>query len=1162
MKEQAVPAELPADTATEIDQRTLDEVALTRAEYDRIVELLGRTPNHLELGLFGAMWSEHCGYKNSRPLLKRFPTTGPRVLLKAGEENAGAVDIGDGLAVVMKIESHNHPSAVEPYQGAATGVGGIVRDIFTMGARPIALLDSLRFGPLSEPRNRYLFAGIVGGIGGYGNCLGIPTVGGEIYFDASYSGNPLVNAMCVGLIEADHLVPARASGIGNPVLLVGASTGRDGIHGATFASVELDEASEERRPAVQVGNPFTEKLLMEACLQLRDTGWIVGMQDLGAAGLTSSSVESAHKGGAGIEMDVLRVPRREAGMTPYDVMLSESQERMLVIAHAGHQEDVRKLFDRWGLHSEVVGHVIADLVIRVREGERVAADVPTALLTDEVPSYVREGVPPPELEQLWRFDVRSLVSHLPAPGDALLRLLASPDLCSREDVYRTYDTMVGANTLVGPGSDAAVLRVRDVSDQDTGKAIALCTDGNGRLTYLDPYNGGALAVAEAARNVVCSGARPLALTNCLNFGNPEKPQAYYQLAQAIDGMAEASRILETPVISGNVSLYNESFGQGIYPTPVVGMLGLLEVGLPIPSAFQAEGDVVALLGDMTADPAALGGSTYLAALHLTVAGRPPRLNLSRERAVQRLTLHAGKRGLLRSAHDCSDGGLGVALAECSLWSGLGLRGDAPPVSTNDQLAATAWLFGEQPSRIVVTVAPDRWNELTHLARAAGVLCAQLGVVGGDRIRLGGLLDVALSEAHDAWRDGLAALRAGLVTPQPNLPQRQQDNDVLRSSSPARDLRAQLVDKLRTGGVLTDSAVERALRAVPRHLFLPRSTLEDAYADIAVPTRFADGVAISSASQPAIVAAMLQQLHAEPGMHVLEIGAGTGYNAALLAELVGPSGSVTTLDIEAETVDEARAHLEAAGYTNVHVVAADGAFGWPSGAPYDRIILTVGAWDIAPTWLDQLAEDGLLVLPLWLGGGDASVTLRKRDGALHSESVLPCGFMRLRGTEAGPERWLSVASNRKLFVERANEIGPRVAELLAHRPHRRLWRMQAIAMQPFMQHLGLRGHHVVALHTDNAKARQGRLRMRLGVYAEGDDGPSLALIGSLPLLLVFGGGAAQRIIEEEAARWGASPARPIEQAQIVARPLATAAGLPVSAGAFRITRRHFAYDITL
>jgi phosphoribosylformylglycinamidine synthase II len=752
-----VPANTPPETEFVVDQRALDEVALTRSEYERIVELLGRAPNRLELGLFGAMWSEHCGYKNSRPLLKRFPTSGARVLLKAGEENAGAVDIGDGLAVVMKVESHNHPSAIEPYQGAATGVGGIVRDIFTMGARPIALLDSLRFGPLSEPRNRYLFHGIVGGIGGYGNCLGIPTVGGEIYFDASYSGNPLVNAMCVGLIEADKLVPARASGAGNPVLVVGASTGRDGIHGATFASVELDEASEERRPAVQVGDPFTEKLLMEACLELRDKGWIVGMQDLGAAGLTSSTVESAHKGHAGIELDVLKVPRRESGMTPYEVMLSESQERMLVIAAAGHEEDVRGLFARWGLHSEVIGQVIEERVIRVREGERVVSEVPTSLLTDEVPAYVREGVMPPELAELWRFDVAALAPRMPAPGEALLRLLATPDLSSRQDVYRTYDTMVGTNTVIGPGSDAAVLRVRDTADRDTGKAIAVCTDGNGRLTYLDPVNGGRLAVAEAARNVVCTGATPLAITNCLNFGNPERPGVYYQLAGAIDGMAEAARVLETPVISGNVSLYNESFGQAIYPTPVVGTVGLIEGHAATPSAFQGEGDLVVLLGPWRAEPADLGGSTYLAALHDTVAGRPPQLDLQLERAVQQLTLRAISAGLVRSAHDCSDGGLAVALAECSLWSGIGLRAEPalPAAPSHERLAATALLFGEAPSRIIVSLPPSRWEELADLAVELGVPATRLGMTGGDRLVLTPWLDVPVGELDAAWRGGLA-----------------------------------------------------------------------------------------------------------------------------------------------------------------------------------------------------------------------------------------------------------------------------------------------------------------------------------------------------------------------------------------------------------------------
>ena len=751
----------PEPATTEIDSHALEEVALTREEYERIVALLGRAPNRLELGLFGAMWSEHCGYKNSRPLLKRFPTSGPRVLLKAGEENAGAVDIGDGMAIVMKIESHNHPSAVEPYQGAATGVGGIVRDIFTMGARPIALLDSLRFGPLTEPRNRYLFQGIVGGIGGYGNCLGIPTVGGEVYFDDTYSGNPLVNAMCVGVIEAGRLIPARAEGAGNPVLVVGASTGRDGIHGATFASVELDEASEERRPAVQVGNPFTEKLLMEACLELRDKGWIVGMQDLGAAGLTSSTVESARKGSSGIDLDVLKVPRRETGMNPYEVMLSESQERMLVIARAGYEEPVRALFARWGLHSEIIGQVIEEEVIRVREGERVVAEVPTQLLTDEVPAYVREGVQPEELERLWQFDVSSLADRLPTAEDALLRLMGSPDLCSRQDVYRTYDTMVGTNTLVGPGSDAAVLRIRDSADRDTGKAIALTTDGNGRLTYLDPFNGGALAVAEAARNLVCSGAVPLALTNCLNFGNPEKLGVYYQLARAIDGMAEAARTLETPVISGNVSLYNESFGQAIYPTPVVGMVGLIDGHKPVPSAFQREGDVVALLGAWPGSPADLGGSTYLSALHGVVAGRPPQLSLEREARVQRLTLEAIEAGWVRSAHDCSDGGLAVALAECCAWSGLGLCGadmqlDGELTTVLDE---AAWLFGEAPSRIVVSLPEEAWAALSARAEEAGVPIARLGVVGGNRLALGTILEAPVSALHDAWRQGLVlALR--------------------------------------------------------------------------------------------------------------------------------------------------------------------------------------------------------------------------------------------------------------------------------------------------------------------------------------------------------------------------------------------------------------------
>jgi phosphoribosylformylglycinamidine synthase len=743
--------------AEEISQRALDEVALTRAEYELLVQKLGRRPNAVELGMFGAMWSEHCGYKNSKPLLRRFPTRGPRVLLGAGAENAGAVDIGDGLAVVMKIESHNHPSAIEPYQGAATGVGGIVRDIFTMGARPVAILDSLRFGPPTTARNRYLLHGVVAGIAGYGNCLGLPTVGGEVYFDEAYTGNPLVNAMCVGIVPIDKIVPARASGVGNPVLLVGADTGRDGIHGATFASVELNAASEERRPAVQVGNPFTEKLLIEACLELRDTGWIVGMQDLGAAGLTSSSVETAHKGHCGIALDVLHIARRESGMTPYELMLSESQERMLVVARRGNERQVQEVFARWGLHSDIIGHVIEEPVIRIKEGQQIVAEIPTNLLTDEVPLYVREGVAAPEMEQRWAYDYGKL--SLPARlSDALLELLASPDLCSRWDIFRQYDHMVGANTLIPPGSDAAVLRVRDEEGNCTGKAIALTTDGNGRLCYLDPYHAGALAVAEAARNLVCTGARPLALTNCLNFGNPEKADVYYQLEQAIEGMSAAARALETPVISGNVSLYNESFGQPIYPTPVVGMVGLLEGETPLPAGFQREGDVVTLLGAWEPAPEDLGGSSYLQVLHRQVAGRPPALDLERERAVQRLCLEAYQAGLLRSAHDCSDGGLAVALAESCIWGDLGItaEGDLLPASGTEpvDLKMLAFCFGEAPSRIVVSLSAENWAKLNALAESAGVPARRLGIVGGSALSLGQALTVPLADLARAWRRGL------------------------------------------------------------------------------------------------------------------------------------------------------------------------------------------------------------------------------------------------------------------------------------------------------------------------------------------------------------------------------------------------------------------------
>ena len=747
-----MPTEPIIDPVHEYSDADLRAVALTRAEYMLIVDLLGRVPNDVELGIFGAMWSEHCGYKNSRPLLKRFPTTGERVLLGPGAENAGAIDAGSGMAVVFKIESHNHPSAVEPFEGAATGVGGILRDIFTMGAWPIAILDSLRFGRPDDARTRYLFGGVVGGIGHYGNCMGIPTVGGEVAFDARYQANPLVNAMCVGIVPKDKILPARATGVGNPVLLVGADTGRDGIHGATFASVTDPNATQ--RSAVQVGNPFMEKLLLEACLELRDTGWLVGLQDLGAAGLTSSTVEAAHKGQHGLEIDVAQVARRESGMQPYEIMLSESQERMLVIAQRGHEDDIRAVFRKWGLHSDLIGTVIAEPVLRVREGEAVVAEIPTDLLTDQCPTYTRVGELDAQLAERWAIDYRAL----DLTGDlaaTLLTLLGSPNIASRRSIYQTYDHMVGNNTMVAPGTDAAVLRLRTEDDRETGTSLALATDGNGRLVWLDPFNGGALAVAEAARNCACTGATPVALTNCLNFGNPEKPKIYAELSLAIDGMAAAARALHTPVVSGNVSLYNETGGTAIYPTPIIGMVGLLEDGrAPLPSAAGAPGDIIALVGPWRDDLADLGGSTYLDEIHHIVAGRPAQIDLATEAAVQRLVIDAHAGQLLRSAHDCSDGGLGVALAEWCIWSGQGVQG--ADLALEQPVAV---LFGEAPSRIVVAVAADQWAPFSDLAEARGVALTRLGTVGGDRLRALGM-DVAVGDLRDRWENGLTgALRA-------------------------------------------------------------------------------------------------------------------------------------------------------------------------------------------------------------------------------------------------------------------------------------------------------------------------------------------------------------------------------------------------------------------
>ncbi|MBI3979168.1 MAG: phosphoribosylformylglycinamidine synthase subunit PurL [Chloroflexi bacterium] len=733
---------------TNLDQ-LLDELALPFAEYDQICEELGRPPNPVELGMFGALWSEHCGYKNSKPLLKLLPTTGPRVVQGPGE-NAGAVDIGDGLCVVFKIESHNHPSAIEPYQGAATGVGGIVRDIFTMGARPIAILDSLRFGPLTEARNRYLFGGVVGGIGGYGNPLGIPTVGGEVVFAGAYSHNPLVNAMCVGVVESDRLIRARASGVGNVLLLVGADTGRDGIHGCSgLASRELSDRTEEQRPTVQVGNPFLEKLLMEACLELLGDPDVVALQDLGAAGLTSAVVECASRGGVGAEIDVQKVSRREQGMNAFEVMLSESQERMLVVVRRGAEERVQQVFARWGLHSDVIGQVTGDGLVRVRDGGEVVAEIPATLLT-EPPTYRRQGVKPAWLADLQAADLDALPdvgqagAPFPSGWGALLALLASPTIASKEIVYRRYDHQVQTNTVVGPGSDAAVLRIKG-----TRQGIALKTDGNGRLCYLDPFAGGALAVAEATRNVVCAGGEPIAITNCLNFGNPEKSDIYYQLEEAIKGMAAACRALGVPVVSGNVSLYNETRGEAIYPTPIVGAVGLLpDRATAMDLAFKEPGDAVLLLGPWTAEAAALAGSEYLEVGHGLVAGRPA-MDLDLEVRVQRACLEAIRAGLVRSAHDCSEGGLAVAVAESCIAGNLGAQLDVPAGGRLD-----AGLFGESPSRIVLSARPEHVERLQAIAARHAVPLRRLGTVGADRLTIGEAIAASVANLRSCWAGAL------------------------------------------------------------------------------------------------------------------------------------------------------------------------------------------------------------------------------------------------------------------------------------------------------------------------------------------------------------------------------------------------------------------------
>ena len=733
-----------------IADEALRRHGLTREEYERIPEMLGREPNITELGIFSVMWSEHCSYKSSRVHLKTLPTTGPRVLQGPGE-NAGAVDIGDGLAAVFKIESHNHPSFIEPYQGAATGVGGIIRDIFTMGARPIALLNSLRFGPLHEPLVRRTFAGVVAGIGGYGNSIGIPTVGGEIGFDESYTGNPLVNVFCLGIAKADEIIKGVASGAGNPVYYVGAKTGRDGIHGATMASAEFDEKSAEKRSAVQVGDPFMEKLLLEACLEVMKTDALVGIQDMGAAGLTCSTCEMGARGGAGVEIDVSLVPQREVDMTPYEIMLSESQERMLLVVKRGREGDVERIFEKWDVHAIRIGEVTTDGRMRVKNQGEIVAEIRTESLTDGAPSYRRPRAQPAYIAEEQQLPRASLGVPLPA-SEVFRRLLVSPGVASKRWVYRQYDHMVRTNTLVFPGMGAGVVRVKG-----TRRALALSVDGNSRYVYLDPFAGAQLAVAEAARNVACAGGQPIGATNCLNFGNPERPETMWQFARAVEGIGVACRALDIPITGGNVSLYNETDGKAILPTPVIGVVGLIEDAANVACrAFRSEGDAIALLGEARDE---LGGSEYLKVMHGLVRGVPPRLDLGREAALQRLLVKGVSDGLIRSAHDCAEGGLAVTLAECCFETGLGAETDIAAVDTDvPGLGDVAAMFGESASRVVVSVAPSRVVELQTLAVEAGVPVTIVGRVGGHRIRVAvagrGVLDEPLAEAERLWSDAI------------------------------------------------------------------------------------------------------------------------------------------------------------------------------------------------------------------------------------------------------------------------------------------------------------------------------------------------------------------------------------------------------------------------
>ena len=780
---------------------------LTPEEYNKILEILGRTPSYTELGIFSVMWSEHCSYKNTRPLLKTFPTKSPKILVGAGEENAGIIDIGDDLAIAFKIESHNHPSAVEPFQGAATGVGGIIRDIFTMGARPVCAINSLRFGPIVEAEedgntshvsksqaangksqiqnNRRLFSGVVNGIAHYGNCFGIPTIAGEIYFDKSYEGNPLVNAFCLGVLRHKQIARGAAKGLGNPVFYVGPATGRDGLAGAAFASKDLtEESAEQQRGAVQVGDPFMEKLVCEACLELLATGAVAGIQDMGAAGLTCSTCETAARAGTGIEIELDKVPQRAPNMSSYEIMLSESQERMLIIVHKGREDEVKRIFDKWDLPWAEVGFVTDTGRMVVKQHGQVVADIPAKKIADESPVYQREAKEPDYLKEVRAFRLNT-IADTREPAENLKKLLAWPSIASKNWVYRQYDHMVRDGSVVCPGSDAAVIRIKadSLPDADSGtdasvpeKLIAMTVDCNGAYVYLDPYEGGKIAVTEACRNLACSGAVPLGVTDNLNFGNPLKPELFWQLKESVRGLAEACRAFNAPVTGGNCSLYNQSPAGPIDPTPTVAVVGLIDKPEYVTTQwFKDEGDAIVLLGDIVdaQDPLlGLGGSAYLQVVLETKTGTPPRCDLEAAKTLHTTLLGLIQSGLVKSAHDCSEGGLAVCIAESCISQlagretprlvGATIDLSALKADNNSPLRLDALLFGETQSRVVVSCAPLDAIKVVERAKLMGVPAMQIGKVGGDKLTVktfAGEFSAPLSELHDAWWNSIGRAMA-------------------------------------------------------------------------------------------------------------------------------------------------------------------------------------------------------------------------------------------------------------------------------------------------------------------------------------------------------------------------------------------------------------------